>query len=506
MISKLIMLDKKKSIIFALLLTLIAIISLFYIMSFQNSQSNDISLLESSTPVKEENLCGPFSLFIACNRLGYQKGFKEISEGLNITTQGVSFGNLSSYSKSLGFNPQLTRLNWEDLKQIDTTVILWVDGNHFLTADPRESDPKELARIRIYEHGCPAKWYSREKLSKRWAGETLVLRKNKTPLAANTDNSKIQINTFVQDCGFSRPEKVEKFVYNIKNIGQKPLNVSIAQTGCGCARAVAEPNVIEPGSQGVISMFVDLKEKRGIFSTFAKVKTDDPKLPQFHLIASGGVYQPEITSLDKIYFGEIHRNKKYIKVFYLHDRGDKNLRILSDNILIDDTMKDFIVCSSKIEKLNANNIPKNPSSRMKIKKGDLLYSLVVEVLPEAPLGLFEGKISINTNQPDEFKTAFVFFKGEIKDDYYTQPSTVMLSSKKPSVDVSIFQVNKKVVEIASLDSTINNLEVAEVAGEENRIYRLSINGSVNKVVNGKVTFTTDTGTNINVPVIIIPSS
>lgn len=506
MISKLINLDKRWSIILALLLMLIAIISLFCIISLQKPPLIDISLLESTTPVKEENLCGPFSLFIACNRLGEQHSFKKISDGLNITVQGVSFGDLASYSKSIGLNPKLTRLTWEDLQMVNTTAILWVDGNHFVATDVRESDPKGPAGIRIYEHGIPAKWYSKQDLLQRWTGESLVLRKEQTPLIANTDNPKIQINTFVQDCGFSKPEKTEKFLYNVKNVGQEPLNIAVTQTGCGCASAVVEPNVIEPKSEGAITLSVDLKEKRGLFSTFAHVETNDPQMPQFTLIASGGVYQPEITSLDKIYFGELHRGKEINKTFFIHDRGDKTLKILSDNISIEnESMKDFIVCNSNIEKLNADNIPQNPSSRMKFKKDDFVYTLNLKVQPDAPLGAFEGKVIINTNQPGEFQTAFVFFKGEIRADYYTQPSTVLLSKNKPSVLISVCNVNGQPVNVESAYSTINDLKIIKNTDKKETSYKLLSANGTEKVINGKVTFTTDTGANIEVPVIILPS-
>jgi hypothetical protein len=405
----------------------------------------DISGLANS-----ENACGPWAFFVAVARQGIPMSGNKIKQDLPVTDTGVSFGDLVKYAQEHGLSTRLVTLSWDELKNAESPVILWVDGNHFLTADPREEHPDGNDMMRIYDLRLPAEWLSRAKLQERWTGECLVVHKSTS--ASSLTGPRIKWETCFEDFGWIDPyERRRLFKYAFENVGNEPLELSIAETGCACAKADVAPKAVAPSEKGVVTVVVDISAKTGYFSTMVLLNTNDPSLRRCTVRASGGVFHPILTSLDTIYLGEVYRDTHLEKFFYVHDRGDKTLQIEDAKAVVDKEAGDteHIACKVKSTHIQTMSVVKNPASRYRVKLGDYLMGLILQISADAPLGPFEGRVLIETNQPGRFKSGIVTFKGVVKMDVYAEPQTVLLSRREPSARIRLKSKLKDKVEIPS---------------------------------------------------------
>jgi len=87
-----------------------------------------------------------------------------ISNRLPISERGVSLLELKTLAAEYGLRGDGKRLTWETLKAFDGVAILFIRGNHFVLADPREKGAEgNSAAVRVYDNG-PAKWWDQARL------------------------------------------------------------------------------------------------------------------------------------------------------------------------------------------------------------------------------------------------------------------------------------------------------------------------------------------------------
>jgi hypothetical protein len=490
--------------IVAVLITTFLLLGLTYILATYAKKG---SLEHLSSPANSKNECGPWAFFVAVTRQGIPLSSFKVKRELPITDTGVSFGDIVKQAKKEGFSTKLARLSWNELMNAGTPVILWVDGNHFLTVDPREAHPEGDDMMRVYDLRRPAEWHSRAKLKNRWTGESLVIRKSTSSFSRT--GPKIRWETCFEDSGWVDPyEKKRMFKYAFENVGDKPLELSIAEVGCSCARADIEPKTIAPSEKGLVTVTVDVSEKRGYFSTTVLLNTNDPSLPKCAVRASGGVFQLILASLDTLYLGEVHRGTNLAESFYVHERGDKTLQIKDLKAVVDKKAgaTEYISCEVKSTYIQAHNMPKNPVSRYRVKAGDYLVDLRLQISPDAPLGPFEGKVLVETNQPGRFSSGSVVFKGTVISDICAEPSAILLSRREPSVGIRLKsklggQVNIMALPVVSGDIRLQIEQLSTLNGEA--AYRVSV-AKFDEIgtTNGNLTFELSDKSSVAVPVVI----
>jgi len=494
------------SVLTVAILLVCAVVAFVYHYHANNGRLTNLSS-PSQTKQRQPNMCGPHALYVAINRLGVSNNLMEIARELPITDRGVSFGDLSKCAQKRGFLTELSRFSCDDLVKIDTPVILWVNGNHFLTIDPREKHPEDANMVRIYDHGSPAIWWSRSKLESQWTGESMVIHNNQPTISE--DGPKLKWKNCLQDCGFVNPEQKGEFEFVFENTGNKPLELTVAKIGCGCGKAEVKPNIIEPGKKGLVNVSVDMSSKRGYFSTFVLLNTNDPSVHKSIIRVSGGVLQPILTSLDVLYLGELHRGTSLTKSFYVQDRGDKTLQINVLNVVLDDEteLDEYINCQVVNTPIQASNMPKHPISRYPVKIGDYRVDFQLKISPNAPIGPFAGKVLIETNQTGRFNSGSVIFKGTVISDFYAEPSAILLSRHEPSVEVRLKSRVRDPVKITGPTSVSGNikLDIEQLDTPANRDAACRI--SVTKfdetgTTRGNLTFELNDKTSIVVPVVV----
>jgi hypothetical protein len=93
---------------------------------------------------------------------------------------------------------------------------------------------------------------------------------------------------------FGRVSHVNKInhVFEVSNIGDEDLTIERLVTSSGTVTAVASPTRLKPGEKGSISIAIDLRGKRGIYSKTIKVYTNDPITPVKTLSLKVAVWDP----------------------------------------------------------------------------------------------------------------------------------------------------------------------------------------------------------------------
>jgi hypothetical protein len=361
--------------------------------------------------------------------------------------------------------------------------------------------------LRVYEQNRPATWYSRLQLESRWAGESLVLRHD--PAKPRTGAPCLRWQACLRDCGFvAHDQSKVDFIYDFENAGGQPLNLSVLGTGCGCAKASVAPLTVAPGGKGKATLTVDVFDKRGYFSTFALLKTNDPLLPQCKVNAIGGVFQPVLTSLDQVYFGELSRGSSVVQSFYIQDRGDQTLKIDSLYASVDTSCgpKVGIASAATITEIQSSNYPSHPISRYPVKVGDYRVDLTLTIAPTAPLGPVAGEVVFQTNQPGKFRTGKVLFNGLVRSDVYAEPSALLLSTSQPSITIRLESRLGKRVEMAANPAVSGDthLSIVQVDRDDTSLtYRVSLDGTQQGgTLSATLTFNLKGEGSICVPVVV----
>lgn len=469
-------------------------------------------LRQLSSPANPNKVCGPWAFLVAATRQGVPLSFSKVKQDLPITETGVSFGDLVKYARKHGLSTELRTMPWNELKTVQAPVILWVDGSHFFTVDPRQVHPEGKDLLRRYDFGTPAVWYSREELEKRWKGQSLVIRRNTS--SNSRTGPKIRWEKCFDDLGWVDPhQKIHLFKYSFKNLGSEPLELSVGKVGCGCAKANITPKSVEPGEKGLVTVTVDISEKRGYFSTSVLLNTNDASASKCPVIVSGGVLQPVLTSVDTIYLGQVFRGDNLTKSFFVHDRGDKTLKIRDIEAVIDTegVFADSITCEVLSTRIYATSTLEKPVSRYHVKLGDYLARLKIQISPDAPLGSFKGRVLIETNQSDRFKSSVVSFKGTVITDVYAEPRALLLSRREPNARILLKSNQGKTVEIPSLPATLSgsaNLLVKPTGtSSSSPAYEVSVaEFKDNGVQNARIVFHLNDKSSLTVPVIVYNSN
>jgi predicted double-glycine peptidase len=453
-----------------------------------------------------KNLCGPWAYLVAVTRQGIPCSFGQILRELPVLESGVSFGDLAKQARKQGLAAKLTKLTWDQLKNQDTPVVVWVDGDHFLTADPREVNPEKKDAIRFYDHGSPASWLAREQLENRWAGEALIVRSKAS--GAPPNHPRLRWESCLEDFGWVDPyQKKYVFRYAFHNTGGQPLEVRIAKVGCGCAHAEVDPNVVASGGEGLVRVTVDLTEKRGYFSTSVLLSTNDPLLAKCEVIVSGGVFQPVLTSVDTVYAGQVQRGTRLTKSFFVQDRGDQTLRIKGLRALLGQRAgaSDAIACEVESVLMQESNIPAGAVSRYPVRPGDYLVNLGLQIRPDAPDGPFEGTIQIQTNQPGRFAAGQVAFKGTVVPDVYADPPALLLSRQQPQAELRLKSDTRQSITVRPPQVSGDAAVSIETLGSPNGFpaYRVGAQDFAGADVHrGRIVFQLDDNSSITVPIVV----
>ena len=395
---------------------------------------------------REDGLCGPRNLVLTAARLGIPLELKTVATECNVTELGVSMLDLKRAAEHFGFQAHAVRLAWQDLKDVDAPVILFVDNQHFCLVDPREkAQSSHLQKIRFYDPPEVATWISQAELERTWQGEALIVKRSAG--SQRFSGPRILFDTLLTDYGSVSSEAKTQHEFSFKNIGTEPLEIKRVKGSCGCTEARATNSLIEPGGDGSIYVGVDLNGRQGKQAHQIIVETNDPLESIINLTFQGNVVNPVHVSTGLIDFGQVYPGQTIQREFTLTDRGDGDLRLHDSTIAFAHTGnttnapqitvrwgKKSATSRPRIERTSfqrSTNTQKRPSSIHP------QYQVFVDAKVDetsAPMS-YTGALHIDTNQHYKPKVT-IPFRMEIVDDLYVTPPKVIFGLLEPGKTAS----------------------------------------------------------------------
>src|SRR5262245_8779495 len=196
---------------------------------------------------------------------------------------------------------------------------------------------------------------------------------------AAVGDAKIEVGPETRDAGTVPKGQVIETTFVVKNNGSSDLIISDARPGCGCTVASFD-KTIAPGKEGKVQTSVDTKSFSGPISKSVLLVSNDPERGQINLFIKANV-KPFVDILPQ----------PYVRMSVV--KGDSDAR---DVILISEE-KGFkpAIAEAAQPYVKAELSPAGEKDKIPGRNGEQ-YKLHITVTPDAPEGLLNAPIRVNT--------------------------------------------------------------------------------------------------------------
>jgi hypothetical protein len=190
---------------------------------------------------------------------------------------------------------------------------------------------------------------------------------------------RIEVIPETRDAGTVPKGQVIETTFVVKNSGGSDLVISDARPGCGCTVASFD-KVIKPGGEGKVQTSVDTKSFSGPISKSVLLVSNDPERGQINLFIKATV-KPFVDILPQ----------PYVRMSVV--KGDSDAR---DVILLSEE-KGFkpVIAEAAQPYVKAEISPAGEKDKIPGRTGEQ-YKVHITVMPDAPEGLLNAPIRINT--------------------------------------------------------------------------------------------------------------
>jgi hypothetical protein len=184
-----------------------------------------------------------------------------------------------------------------------------------------------------------------------------------------------------------------KWAYEIRNVGDAPLELKTGQPSCGiCIKVfnVAKP-ILAPGEQTVVNIEWDVKTSNAEFEQSGPLETNDPNRKSVHLSLHGHVIDNVRLERQDMHFHDLSPSESA--------SGSVNIYAFREGEL---NVEHFEHTQPRVaEKLTVSFAPLTDSELAREPKAKTGLKVNVELKPGLPQGDFEDTLNITTNQsPD----------------------------------------------------------------------------------------------------------
>lgn len=256
----------------------------------------------------------PKSLWCATARMGVPLPSTQLDSFFSDGSfGGATLADLEMAAEHFGLPSKVVAYDWDQLLKHDGTAILFVDGNHFVTADPREREVGEVAvadSIRIYDaRRAAAIWLTRTELESIWNGDALLLlllRRNRE----HASGPLFATDYCLQDVGLLRDPLEVNYRFPVRNDGNKALTLKVLGTSCTCTTATFTSQTLGPGDDGFLDVTFSLKSTEGRFGGLVVAETNDPQRRNVSFHLRGAVYRNNLLSTQSLLLGQIDPGSK----------------------------------------------------------------------------------------------------------------------------------------------------------------------------------------------------
>ncbi len=468
-----------------------------------------------ATPIPSVDVrCGPNSLRTASLRLGIPFPSDEMLAIPVHPALGASIGDLKGAAIRQGLEATSTTIGFDHLKNHRGTAILLINNNHFVAVDPRESSPPDGDRkLRVYDPGKLAVWWSRTELEKAWQGETLLLSREHSDAPAPGDEAIVWDHCW-KDAGLVDDPDAAQFQFPVTNGGSTPLEIGIDGTSCNCTSAKVSPERLLPGESGVVTAAVSLIRQPGHFSETVRVRSSDPGAPLTELVLSGSSLN-NVVSARSVHFGSIYPGEEAVKHLLISDRGDGRLEVASAEWLpqVAPTVLPSVAAMVKTTRVRPGDKWNGRiSPALRPSPDDSVVEIAVRAAEESIDGKFAGQIEIVTNLPAPWTRFTVLAEGIVASPLAAEPAALTVSARVPGSEtqrITISHKSGKEVTLARVSAKGElplEVQIIEEAGARAVVEVRCEHPETKRTMTGVVACELDSGGTIDVPVIFIPVS
>lgn len=388
------------------------------------------SELSSADADYSEVMCGPVSLSIALGRLGISRDHADLASKCRVTFSGVSLTDLERVVVTLpSVNVSVRKLTWEELRLIDGAAVLFVNGNHYVAADPREKRamPGNATAVRVYDGKRPARWFSSKELEDIWDGESLVVTKALTPRRV-TDEACIVWDECYTDLGVLENAKNAHYGFVCRNVGGRELLIQDMRTTCGCVKPALSTTRIQPRKTGKVDVDVALDSREGSIQQSLFIKTNDPSNPLSFLTMACAVPRKSPLSIQTIRLGDLPQGGNVHREIVVADQRFGGMSIRDARFILGGTTRqsDALSCSLTWEMIGDNASALRKRTGFSAFPGDFALRLSFDADRKCPLGPFEGRVLITVGASGSVTTHEIEIQGLIVQDAYSVPQMALV--------------------------------------------------------------------------------
>ncbi|MGI5872362.1 MAG: DUF1573 domain-containing protein [Bacillota bacterium] len=109
------------------------------------------------------------------------------------------------------------------------------------------------------------------------------------PTAAAPPQPQLTLPQTTYDFGQVKGEEVLGYAFIIKNTGSGELEITSVTQSCRCIKTKLAKTVLAPGEITELIVRIDVKKKKGKFTDFIMVSSNDPERPIVRLKVTGVV-------------------------------------------------------------------------------------------------------------------------------------------------------------------------------------------------------------------------
>ena len=274
--------------------------------------------------------CGPRSLLIACQILGIDANFDELTDASDFSAEtGTTMAGLYNTATVKGLNPVGVRATLDDLYQLEMPVIAHVNEDHFLVVT--EANPRHI-RVRD-----PIQQYdtlSPQEFHKMWNGALLIFTIDReevapTSVASSTQPPPLQVPKRTHHFGEAIAGQELKHTFTFKNTGDNPVQITDIQNTCYCTTAFLTDKNIPPGKKAQIEVTLNVPSRNERLQEHIQLHTDSPAQPTIDFSVTVTARLPLMSIPENIVLGSFSPNAFKAKNFILRQVLDPPVQILS---------------------------------------------------------------------------------------------------------------------------------------------------------------------------------
>ena len=273
--------------------------------------------------------CGPRSLLIACQILGIDANFDELTGSSDFSEEtGTTMAGLYQAATIKGLQPAGVRGTLDDLYRLDMPVIAHVNEGHFLVVT--EADPRQI-RVRD-----PVQRYdtlSPEEFEKIWNGALLIFtidREDVAPISVDSSSQPPPLHAPERRHHFAEAIAGQelKHTFTVTNTGGDPVRITDIRNTCYCTTAILTDNIIAPGKNARIEVTLNVPSRNETIKERVLLRTDSPAQPSLEFSITANARLPLASIPEHLILGSFSPEAFKPKSFILRQILDPPVQIL----------------------------------------------------------------------------------------------------------------------------------------------------------------------------------